>query len=285
MPAYNLYLTSTYSMSHAERSCPQSDDGRTPTRNRSLCAGVALPEDFNLRQPWPRVCMHRVENVLCVCRMEHPKQPMEWSKQVSRSIGVPRLHEWLYAHLGSEIKNSVPRSARMGCSKHHQGIPSKPKQFKYITNHLKPTSTYHTRFISCPGPKTGPSAQKLSMSKHMQQQQLQQTRQQNPSLARSSRSGYLGNREQIQQQETLIPTKYSGTHADILVETQNISKTRKQRCSKEKVRLPCSLAQKACSPEIQLRVTSDSVSTDEKPTPERKATINIVSMQCAYKHE
>ena len=45
---------------------------------------------------------------------------MEWSKQVSRSIGLPiQAHEWLYAHLGSRNKNSGPRSARMGL----QNIP------------------------------------------------------------------------------------------------------------------------------------------------------------------
>ena len=75
MSAYNLYLTSTYSMSHAERS-------KSATVRRSfsdaepfvVCSSCLIEADTPVNRGHIPVCMHRFANILhtCVCQMENP---------------------------------------------------------------------------------------------------------------------------------------------------------------------------------------------------------------------
>jgi hypothetical protein len=118
--AYNLYLTSTYSMSHAKRFSPPSRD--RPFSDAKLfvvCRGSSsMPPSILHPGHILYVCTSSTisfQNIFDAYAKWKARTTylMDKSKQVSQSIGVPYLHVRLYAHLGSRDKNSVPRAARM----------------------------------------------------------------------------------------------------------------------------------------------------------------------------
>ena len=63
MSAYNLYLTSTYSMSHAEGLSPQRKLAYSEAEPFVVCNSCLLEAATPVNRGHIRVCMHRFANV------------------------------------------------------------------------------------------------------------------------------------------------------------------------------------------------------------------------------